>query len=597
MLSPLEVISDDVYRGMIAVELIEGLKLPLWDYAANPYGGGSLLAGLWTTPFFLIFGKNLFALRFAPFLWHFYSLIAWYFVFKKYFSPKRVFLILLLFVIPPPRITEYMLLNNGYHFEMLLWMALSILLLKKVVENAGPAFSHIFLLGLLGGFSSSMILTNLVTVAAIWIYLVFLKNTPIRKSLFYGVYLLGFLTGFAPWLLYNWHYGWLGLDIVKHFFAVTPFLSSFSEGIVWVFQRSLRGLLGFREFSFWLRHIFTEGFILTYLVSLGFLFWRKKSFIESFGLVFQCLILGLNLFFGIRSKEHYLFPLLPFMAMTLVIFAMRFKPLLRTALLLFLLAAGVMGNAKLVSLKQFGVSLSRPGYSYIALGEVFDASFKHDFSLFREKVETLMSGRPKRVQKAFYSGFSSQAFAIHDERDILPILDFIENADSSIKPILLEKLGIQLGLYARFDYTILQNLLRQFGVKEGAIPKLYGGIIKGLNWTDKNMDEMLSIAFLFCHQVRREAKPFCYEAIGELVDPGYIPSKMTHHKIIFSKLEDTYKPYYLLGLGRYFASEYAVDPKKVEGFLIQMNIVDPQERERFFKGVSEVLRLEEGLPL
>jgi len=96
MLSPLEVISDDVYRGMIAVELIEGLKLPLWDYAANPYGGGSLLAGLWTTPFFLIFGKNLFALRFAPFLWHFYSLIAWYFVFKKYFSPKRVFLILLL---------------------------------------------------------------------------------------------------------------------------------------------------------------------------------------------------------------------------------------------------------------------------------------------------------------------------------------------------------------------------------------------------------------------------------------------------------------------------------------------------------------------
>ena len=97
LLSPLEDVTYEIYRGAIAHDLIHGLKLSFWDYAADPYGLGPLLNGFWTVPFFLLFGENWFALKFAPFAWHFLTVFVWYYVWKDYYVPQKAFLISLFF--------------------------------------------------------------------------------------------------------------------------------------------------------------------------------------------------------------------------------------------------------------------------------------------------------------------------------------------------------------------------------------------------------------------------------------------------------------------------------------------------------------------
>ena len=218
-----EAITDELYIGALAMEFLEGLRLPLWDYSGDPYGTGILFSGMLTAPLFHFFGNSIFVLKLVPLILHLLSLIAWFFVFRPHFSQWQTFWMLLFLVIPPPQSMEYMLLNNGYHFVMILWMALSIILFRRILENGGPA--SIFLLGLLGGFSTSLIPTNLITVATIFIYLMLTRNL-FRQKMFFVFYGFGFLIGFIPWILLNVHNDWRGFESILAFFSSkAPFLN------------------------------------------------------------------------------------------------------------------------------------------------------------------------------------------------------------------------------------------------------------------------------------------------------------------------------------------------------------------------------------
>ena len=49
---------SELYIGTIAKELIEGSSLPLFDYQLTHIKGGTLLTGIFVTPFFLLFGQS-----------------------------------------------------------------------------------------------------------------------------------------------------------------------------------------------------------------------------------------------------------------------------------------------------------------------------------------------------------------------------------------------------------------------------------------------------------------------------------------------------------------------------------------------------------
>ena len=59
---------EQLYRGIIAQELLTGLKMPFIEYRADNYSGGSLVIGILAAGFFLPFGPTVFALKLAPLL-------------------------------------------------------------------------------------------------------------------------------------------------------------------------------------------------------------------------------------------------------------------------------------------------------------------------------------------------------------------------------------------------------------------------------------------------------------------------------------------------------------------------------------------------
>ena len=61
-------VTDELYLGVIAQELVTGLTLPFTEYRANSYSGGSLVIGALAAGFFHLFGPTLFALKLAPLL-------------------------------------------------------------------------------------------------------------------------------------------------------------------------------------------------------------------------------------------------------------------------------------------------------------------------------------------------------------------------------------------------------------------------------------------------------------------------------------------------------------------------------------------------
>jgi len=115
---------EELYPGTIAKELIEGLKVPFWNYQQHAYGGGSLLIGLMVAPLFLLLGPNLFALKLAPLLFSLATLILSFFFFKRFFDKKTALLVCSFLVLPPPVVTALSLTTSSPHTESILFSAM-----------------------------------------------------------------------------------------------------------------------------------------------------------------------------------------------------------------------------------------------------------------------------------------------------------------------------------------------------------------------------------------------------------------------------------------------------------------------------------------
>src|SRR3989344_5987410 len=385
-----------------------------------------------TAPLFHFFGNSIFVLKLVPLILHLLSLIAWFFVFRPHFSQWQTFWMLLFLVIPPPQSMEYMLLNNGYHFVMILWMALSIILFRRILENGGPA--SIFLLGLLGGFSTSLIPTNLITVATIFIYLMLTRNL-FRQKMFFVFF------GFG-----------------------NPFFTVPTLGL------------------------FLFAFVL--LVRNKWGFWRAKIFrfdLESFGLLFQIVLVILAVFerLGVE-RNYYLFPMIPFMGMTLVRAGQLLN--LRTKIVVFSIWLGVclIGNYQRAPWPYFGRSLSLQGYSYGMLCASLEAAYGYDIDLFSKRFDQLLRNRPYDIKKECYENLSGGFFFKRDMERLKKKRHFIDTVEPEFQPILFEKLGEELGLYANFDPLALGVLLKELEIDPTFYPQIYRGVDAGRVWKEEN---------------------------------------------------------------------------------------------------------------
>src|SRR5438132_5409261 len=203
---------DELYVGTIAQELVTGPTMPFTEYRATNYSLGTLVMGALTSGFFLLFGPTLFALKLAALLLFTFALAFWYWTIRRAAGERVAGYFALLFCFSPPLLTAYSVAAPGGHGESLLFSALTVFLLFRMLsdEKGSPAFPA--LLGLTAGvglwFDYIYGLTLLATLG-FWLWRD--KGRFWRPRVLW--FALGFVVSFSPWILFNMQTDFAGLVI------------------------------------------------------------------------------------------------------------------------------------------------------------------------------------------------------------------------------------------------------------------------------------------------------------------------------------------------------------------------------------------------
>src|SRR2546427_5423784 len=194
-------LDDELYVGTIAQELVTGLTMPFAEYRATNYMLGTLVMGTLTSGFFLLFGSTVFALKLAPLLVFTLALAIWYWAIQRAADERVAGYFALLFCFSPPLLTAYSTATPCCHGESILFSALSVFLLFRTLSDERGSLAYPVLLGLTAG-------------VGLWFdYIYGLRRLAL---LGFGVWYdkgrfwrprvlcaLGFIVGFAPWILFN----------------------------------------------------------------------------------------------------------------------------------------------------------------------------------------------------------------------------------------------------------------------------------------------------------------------------------------------------------------------------------------------------------
>src|SRR5438093_4327658 len=210
-------LDDELRVGTMAQELVTGPTLPFTEYRGSNWMLGALVMGTLTSGFFLLFRPTLFALKLAALLVFTLALAFWYWTIQRAAGERVAGYFALLFCFSPPLLTAYSVAAPGGHGESLLFSALTVFLLFRMLsdERGSPAFPA--LLGLTAGvglwFDYIYGLTLLATLG-FWLWRD--KGRFWRPGVLW--FALCFLVRLSPWILLHMQTSFAG--IVIHFNTV-----------------------------------------------------------------------------------------------------------------------------------------------------------------------------------------------------------------------------------------------------------------------------------------------------------------------------------------------------------------------------------------
>src|SRR2546425_2586388 len=214
-------LADELYVGTIAQELVTGPTLPFAEYRANNFSLGTLVIGVLAAGFFLLFGPTLFALKLASLLVSTLALVFWYWTIQRYAGERVAGYFGLLFCFSPPLFTAYSVTALGAHPESIVFSALTVLLLFRMLAEKEGSPAIPVLLGLTAGFGLWFCYTYGLTLLAMLGFWFWHDRRMFRRWRFL-CFALGFAAGFAPWILFNVQTHFVGLVVYdkyvwKHF--------------------------------------------------------------------------------------------------------------------------------------------------------------------------------------------------------------------------------------------------------------------------------------------------------------------------------------------------------------------------------------------
>src|SRR3989441_420226 len=202
----------DLYLRTIAQELVTGLTVPFAEYRATNYMLGTLVMGGLASGFFLLFGPTIFALKLAPLLASTLTLLFWYWTIERAAGARVTGCFALLFCFSPPLLTAYSVAALGDNSQSLVFSALTVFLLFRMLSDEEPSLVYPLLLGLIAGVGLWFCYTyGLTLLAALGFWLWHDKGKFWRPPVLW--FALGFFVGFSPWIAINVQTHFAGLVV------------------------------------------------------------------------------------------------------------------------------------------------------------------------------------------------------------------------------------------------------------------------------------------------------------------------------------------------------------------------------------------------
>lgn len=353
-------------------------------------------------------------------------------------------------------------------------------------------------------------------------------------------------------------------------------------------ERGLQGLFGFYTFPHRIGYPLAAGTMAFYLTGLVALarrnwgFWKSLSGafrLEVFALIFS-LILPLLLAFRMEGMflHYYLFPLFPFVCMALSKITQR--DFLQKSIAGFCLVACLTGDLFMIRFDKMGETLKRQGYSYSLWAADFEEAFLKlgGDSLLFEKIGVFLKGRPASFRRIIYQALTEASFKMEGKKDLEKKLQFIESeSEISLRFILLERLGMQIGKMSDFESEKLQGWLTSIKREYGSA--IYRGALQEVGATDWDLQRKFEVGLSLCLEAPDEAKQGCYEGLGLVQGEEESLGVFKHFDGMTKQLQKEYLPAFLKGVGESVVFDVEITKK----FL---TILDVEERKWFVEGLE-----------
>lgn len=203
---------EEMYRWLVAHELLEGAVQPVSDYQADHYQGGSLAVSLLAVPVFALAGESVALFKSVALLLSTAILVALVLVARRGFGPEAGWLAGLGYLAGPPLVAFWGVVPFGSHGESVLFTLVQLGLLWRLLEPEGRTPRHWLLFGVAAGLGFWWTPSSLIGVAACGLTWLLLAGFPRPREL--GAALAGAALGLLPWLGYNAPRGFVGLGRV-----------------------------------------------------------------------------------------------------------------------------------------------------------------------------------------------------------------------------------------------------------------------------------------------------------------------------------------------------------------------------------------------
>jgi len=506
--------------GLIAKEIIDGPKLPVWEYQSmfGSHQGGLLLNGLFVIPLFSIFGEYGVVIKLLWLIISLATLITMFLFLQKFLNKQIAILSCLFFILSPQFFTIRNLADGSGYTGAVLFTILIMYFFYNIFFNNKQKFKDFALFGVICGFALFFELSSLVMIfTCILFWYLFDKKFFLKKEFF--VFLAFFLIGFSPWLCYNFTHDFMGYHTLtpSKFFQSSQtdnfILASGSKfiklvakdipdsfnSIDWNFRNG-----DYFEYTFYLKFL-NYGYYLMFFVSFFYLIYlnRKKIlkavtcliplnkfsikpnkigkevFILAYPVIYV-IIFSLSRYYlgpaGWSKGYRYILPIYPFIFMIISLFITNWfnkkNKILKfsgISVFILILLMGISSNFNLISLSNSNLennSLYKP-YNY----ELFAESLGHSCSIRNVSCK-------------------NQCSKLNDEHI----------------PYCYKSIGRGVSVKIRFKYNKSIKECEELGGKKNYC---YIGVGFG---TRENLNIDLSI--LKCNKLDIENRVYCYQGLG-----------------------------------------------------------------------------------